>query len=159
MAVVGLGLAGWALTAPAPPRAERSSLRAACRAMAGRPVALAFWLAMLPSLYSGALVVLAPLRLDVLGAGGLAIGGVFLVAAIFEGSLSALVGRISDRRGRLLPIRVGLAGAAMLAVLLPVLCSRTLAAVLAHGPRRRGPPKRCGPGQPQFGQAAVPRAR
>ena len=44
----------------------------------------------------------------------------FLVAAVFEGSLSAVMGRISDRRGRLGPIRIGLAGAALLAVLLPL---------------------------------------
>lgn len=38
---------------------------------------------MLPSLYSGTLVVLGPLRLDEVGAGSLAIGGVFLVVAAF----------------------------------------------------------------------------
>ncbi len=133
VAILGLGLAAWALTAPAPPRSERSSLRAVGRAMASRPVATAFWLAMLPSLYSGALVVLAPLRLDELGASRLAIGGVFLVAAVFEGTLSAVLGRVSDRRGRLPPIRVGLCGVAALAVLLPLPGDPLLLAVAVVG--------------------------
>ena len=120
VAILGLGLAGWALTAPAPRRSERSPVRAVARAISSRPVVIAFWLAILPSLYSGALVVLAPLRLDEVGASGLAIGAIFLVAAVFEGSLSAMAGRISDSRGRLAPIRIGLAGAALLGVLLPL---------------------------------------
>lgn len=133
VAVLGLGLAGWALTVPAPSRSERSTLRAVARAMASRPVAVAFWLAILPSLYSGALVVLAPLRLDEVGASSLAVGAVFLVAAMFEGSLSAVVGRISDRRGRLAPIRVGLAGAAALAVVLPLPAEPVLLAAAIVG--------------------------
>ena len=133
VAALALGLAAWALAAPAPARSERSSLRTVARAMASRPVTLAFWLAILPSLYSGALVVLAPLRLDEVGAGSLAVGAVFLVAAVFEGCLSALMGRISDRRGRLAPIRAGLAGAALLAVLLPLPASPLLLAAAVVG--------------------------
>ena len=78
-------------------------------------------------------MVLAPLRLDELGASGLAVGAVFLVAALFEGSLSAVTGRISDRRGRLVPIRVGLAGAALLAVLLPLPGEPVILAVAVVG--------------------------
>jgi len=120
VAVLGAGLAVFALSTPAPPREEHSSLRGVVRSMASRPVAAAFWLAMLPSLYSGTLVVLGPLRLDEVGAGGLAVGGVFLVAALFEGAMSAVVGRISDRRGRRAPIRAGLIAAAVLAIVLPL---------------------------------------
>ena len=61
-----------------------------------------------------------PLRLDDLGASGTAIGAIFLVAAAVEAVVSPVAGRLSDRRGRLAPIRVGLAGAAVMAVLLPL---------------------------------------
>ena len=120
VALLGSGLGIWALAMPAPPPSQRSGLRAVGRAMASRPVVIAFWLALLPSLYSGTLVVLGPLRLDEVGAGSLAIGAGFLVAAAFEGTISAMVGRVSDRRGRLIPIRLGLIGAAVMAVALPL---------------------------------------
>ena len=73
-----------------------------------------------PALFSGAIDVLVPLRLDELGASGLTIGAAFLAAASIEGVLSPVLGRFSDRRGRLLPLRFGLVGAAVMAVLLPL---------------------------------------
>ena len=53
----------------------------------------------------GVLDVLAPLRLDALGASGLAIGATFFVAAGFEAIISPLAGRIADRRGAAYLIR------------------------------------------------------
>jgi MFS family permease len=129
VAVLGAGLAVWALSVEGPPPGRRSRLREVVRAMASRPVAAAFWLAILPSLYSGTLVVLGPLRLDELGASGVAIGGVFLVGALLEGAVSAVVGRVSDRRGRHAPIRAGLIGGAFAAVLLPLPDAALLLAV------------------------------
>ena len=64
--------------------------------------------------------VLAPLRLDDLGASGAAIGAIFLITAAVEAVISPLAGRASDRRGRLAPIRAGLAGAVVMAVLMPL---------------------------------------
>jgi MFS family permease len=64
--------------------------------------------------------VLAPLRLDELGASGAVVGLVFLVLAGFEAAISPVAGRLSDRRGRLAPIRIGLAGAVLAAVLVPL---------------------------------------
>ena len=64
--------------------------------------------------------VLVPLRLDELGASGAAIGAVFLITAAVEAVISPIAGRLSDRHGRLAPIRVGLAGAVVMAVLLPL---------------------------------------
>jgi len=64
--------------------------------------------------------VLAPLRLDGLGASGVAIGLIFLVAAAVEAVLSPFLGRLSDRRGRLVPIRLGLLGAMVTGVLVPL---------------------------------------
>ncbi len=65
----------------------------------------------LPAVASGLLNVLGPLRLHRFGAGAAAIGAVFLVAAVAEGTISPLLGRVSDRRGRLVPLRFGLLAA------------------------------------------------
>jgi predicted MFS family arabinose efflux permease len=77
-----------------------------------REVRSAMWLVVLPSLASGMVSVLGPLRLHHLGADAAAIGGVYLVAAGVEALLTPVVGRFSDRRGRLLPLRAGLTGTA-----------------------------------------------
>ncbi len=81
-------------------------------ALAGRGVLLAMWLVTLPALVAGSLDVLAPLRLHRFGAGAAAVGATFLLAALAEGMISPAAGRLSDRRGRLLPLRLGLALAA-----------------------------------------------
>jgi MFS family permease len=73
-----------------------------------------FWLVALPALASGVINVLVPLHLDELGAGGIAIGAIFLAAAGVEAALAPFVGRFSDRRGRALPILAGLVVAALL---------------------------------------------
>jgi MFS family permease len=74
------------------------------------------WLVMLPAVVSGTLNVLGPLRLHALGAGAAAIGAVFLGAAGAEAVVSPLVGRFSDRRGRMIPLRLGLAATIALLV-------------------------------------------
>ena len=79
-----------------------------------------FWLVMLPAMFSGVINVLGPLRLDEIGATGVMIGAVFLISALLEGSASPMFGRIADRRGRMWPIRLGLATAAVMALLLPL---------------------------------------
>ena len=84
------------------------------------PIAAGFWLTALPAVFSGTINVLAPLRLDALGATGVFVGGVFLVSALLEGAASPWFGRLSDRRGRLWPIRIGLAVAAAMAVWVPI---------------------------------------
>jgi MFS family permease len=70
------------------------------------------WLVALPAVASGLLNVLGPLRLHALGAAAAAIGATYLVAAAIEATLSPVIGRLSDRRGRLLPLRYGLGAAA-----------------------------------------------
>ena len=118
--VLAMALAAWALGTPAEPLAEQATLRELRRGLRSRPIVLAVWLVALPALFSGTLNVLAPLRLDELGASGLAVGAVFLTAAAVEGVMSPLLGRFSDRRGRMLPLRTGLAAGAVAAVLLPL---------------------------------------
>jgi MFS family permease len=84
----------------------------------------------LPALAAGVLNVLVPLRMDELGAAAVAIGATYLVAAGFEAVISPIVGRISDRRGRLVPIRFGLVAGAVLLVTIPIPESALLVAVL-----------------------------
>ncbi len=117
---IGVGLGAWALATPAAPPPPRRPLEAVVRAMASRPVVIAFWLVSLPALLSGVLGVLGPLRLDELGAGGVAIGAIFLAAAAIEAFASRLFGGISDRRGRLALIRVGLLISLLAALVLPL---------------------------------------
>ena len=117
--MIAAGLLAWALREPGgaagdPPRWARSS-----RAILSAPVLVAFWLVALPSVLSGALDVLAPLRLDELGASGIAVGAVFLVAAAVEAVVSPAIGRLSDRRGRMCPIRAGLAASSWRALIRP----------------------------------------
>ena len=79
-----------------------------------RPViAISMWLVALPAVASGVVSVLAPLRLSDLGASALGIGATFLIAAAVEAVVSPAVGNISDRRGRMFPLRIGLAAAAI----------------------------------------------
>ena len=120
VAVLALVLAGWAWLTPGVPPGEPPSLRTVAVALRRPAVVGGIWLFCLPALFAGVLNVLAPLRLDHLGASGVAVGAVFLVAALVEGSLSPVVGRVSDRRGRLVPMRVGLAGGVAAAVILPL---------------------------------------
>lgn len=129
VALVAIGLAAWAWTEPAVPPAEETSLRLLASALRRPAVVAGIWLFLLPALFAGVLEVLAPLRLDELGASGVAIGGVFLVAAGVEAVVSPLAGRASDRRGRLAPIRAGLAAAVAIAVLLPLTGEAVLQAV------------------------------
>jgi len=120
VALVAGGLALWAWTVPGAPRQPSPGLWALGAALRRREVLAAFWLFSIPALYAGVVEVLVPLRLDDLGASGAAIGAIFLVAATVEAVLNPVAGRLSDRRGRLAPIRVGLVGAVVMAVLLPL---------------------------------------
>jgi MFS family permease len=120
VAVGAVGLAAWAWTTPGVPPAPSPGARAVLRALTRRDVLAGFWVFSLPAVFAGALEVLVPLHLDGLGASGAAIGVVFLVAAAVEALISPTAGRLSDRHGRLAPIRAGLAGAVVMAVLLPL---------------------------------------
>jgi MFS family permease len=118
--VVAAGLAAWAWTVPGVEPEESPGVRAMLRAL-GRPaVLIGFWVFTLPALFSGVIEVLVPLRLDDLGVAGATIGVVFLVSAAVEAVVSPIAGRFSDRAGRMAPIRAGLIGAAIMAVLLPL---------------------------------------
>jgi MFS family permease len=76
------------------------------------------WLNMLPAILFGVLLVLTPLALDAAGWGAFAIAGVFFAAGLVEVVLNPLLGRLSDRVGRLVPIRASLAASAVMAAAL-----------------------------------------
>jgi len=78
------------------------------------------WLTALPAVASGVVNVLAPLRLSALGASAIGIGATFLIAAGAEAIVSPAVGNVSDRRGRMFPLRIGLASAAIVLVCFPL---------------------------------------
>jgi MFS family permease len=120
VSVVAIGLAGWASTIPAAAPEPSPGLKALGRALGRGDVLAGFWLFTLPAIFAGVLEVLVPLRLDALGASGALVGAIFLIAAAGEALISPFSGRLSDRRGRFAPIRVGLAGAFVMAVLLPL---------------------------------------
>jgi MFS family permease len=76
------------------------------------------WLNMLPAILFGVLLVLTPLALDSAGWGAFAIAAVFFGAGLVEVVLNPMLGRFSDRVGRLLPIRASLAASAVMAAAL-----------------------------------------
>jgi MFS family permease len=119
VAAASLALVVWAASTPAERPDSPQSLTVLVQALRDPRIRTASWLVVLPALLFGTLGVLAPLRLSHLGYGSLAIGAVFLCAAAVEGVNNVYIGRLSDRRGRMLPLLVGLVGSAAVAVLLP----------------------------------------
>jgi MFS family permease len=112
--VIALVLILLARRLPLTHSASGQGLRQLFGALRWRKIQAGMWLVALPAVASGMINVLGPLRLHRLGATAAAIGATFLVAAGIEALVSPAVGRLSDRRGRLLPVRFGLAGAAVL---------------------------------------------
>jgi MFS family permease len=119
VAVLGTTLALWALRTPPAEAEGTSSPRELLGALRDGRVSAGMWLIAVPGLMFGTIGVLAPLRLDDLGAGAALIGAAFLVAASLETAVSPIVGRVSDRRGRLFPCLLGLSAAAVLMAVFP----------------------------------------
>jgi MFS family permease len=93
---------------PAPSQPEPQGLSAAFASLRDREVAMGLWLTVIAGMGFGVIDVLAPLRLSELGATALLIGATFLASSAVEAGLSPLSGRLSDRRGRLFPLRISL---------------------------------------------------
>ena len=119
VAVVGTVLAAWALSTPPVEPEGTSSPRELAAALRDGRVAGGIWLIAVPGLLFGTIGVLAPLRLDDLGVGAAAIGATWLASALLESAVSPVVGRVSDRRGRLAPSLIGLSLGAALMLLFP----------------------------------------
>jgi MFS family permease len=114
VAVVAFACAGVA-SLPRASAAEAISLAGLSRALRDPRFLGGLWLNTLPAFLFGMLVVLGPLALDAGGWSALAIAVVFFVAGLLEAALGPIVGRVTDRRGRLLPIRVALAASIVVA--------------------------------------------
>jgi predicted MFS family arabinose efflux permease len=119
-AVAGTALMAAAFFVPGTPAPEPQGLRAAWPAIRDRQVNTGMWLTLLAGTAFGVLDVLAPLRLSQLGCTAVVIGATFLGAAAIESALSPLAGRLSDRRGALVPIRISLAVSVVVSLLAPV---------------------------------------
>jgi MFS family permease len=117
--VASVALALWALGTEAPAPAQAQPLRVLFGAMRHREILLGFWLVALPALFFGTVAVLAPLKLEELGFTAAAIGALWLVTAALEAIANPVVGRISDRVGRVPPMRVSVFAGGIVAVLLP----------------------------------------
>jgi MFS family permease len=122
-AVAGTVLMAAAFVVPAPHASAPQGLSAAWPAMRDSQVFAGMWLTLLAGLGFGVVDVLAPLRLSRLGAAAALIGATFLAAAAIEAGIAPLAGRLSDRRGALLPIRLALAAAAAVSLVIPLLPS------------------------------------
>ena len=131
LAVAGLagGLAFWALRTPAV-AAQRQPLRVLRRAVREPVIVAALWLMVLPALLLGVLAVLVPLELDGAGWSATAIAAVFIGSAALEMIVAPLLGRFSDRRGRLLPLRMALTGSIAVTLALALADLPALVAVL-----------------------------
>jgi MFS family permease len=109
VAVLAVALAAWALQTPSI-EADSQSPRVLAAAVRNPVMLGAMWLMVLPALLFGVVAVLVPLELGRAGWSAAAIAAAFIAAAAVEMVVAPLLGRFSDRRGRLLPVRFALTG-------------------------------------------------
>jgi MFS family permease len=137
VSILGFALAAWVFVTPgvaAQPQAAIELVRRADRRLLG-----GMWLLVLPALLFGVVAVLVPLKLHDEGWGGVAIGAIFLVTAGVEVALNPLLGRFTDRRGWLLPVRVTLAASVLVSLAFawadaaPLVAALVVVAGVAYG--------------------------
>jgi MFS family permease len=107
--VIALALAYVASRFPDTVVRENQPLREVVRCMVDRPLVEAAVFVSSPSLMFGAIDVLLPLRVHVLGGGGGVIAIGFIGGAAIESVLAPVAGRMSDRVGRRAPYVLGMA--------------------------------------------------
>jgi MFS family permease len=129
-AVAGAGLMVLAYLVPGPRKSAPQGLSAAWPALRDSQVSTGMWLTTLAGLGLGVVDVLVPLRLNSLGASAVVIGATFLATAAIEAGLAPLAGRLSDRRGALMPVRLALLGTIVVSLLAPVLTPAALLVAL-----------------------------
>ena len=127
--VVALALAYLASRVPDTVVRENQPLRQVVACLVDRPLVEAAIFVSSPSLMFGAIDVLLPLRINVLGGGHALIAAGFIGGAAIESVLAPLAGRMSDRVGRRAPYVLGMAICAGAMVLFGV--AGSLAVVIA----------------------------
>lgn len=132
VAAVTAVLCGVAALFP-PSRTETHHPGAVGRALRDHGFVAAVWLTLVPALFFGLLDVLVPLSLDDAGWGTIAIAATFVTAGLIEVALAPVVGGISDRRGRLYPIRGALVLLAGIALAFALVTPAALVALLVVG--------------------------
>jgi MFS family permease len=133
VAALGVVLAVCAARMPAPRPQVRQPLRLIGSSLRRSNVLSGVWLIALASLLFGCLAVLGPLSLDAVGVGALGMTVFWVVSAALGAAQSPLLGRWSDRRGRLEPVRAGLVVSIAVSLTIPLADSRAtlIALVLA----------------------------
>jgi len=121
--VLTLAFAGGATLARSAP-VQQATLAGLKRALLDARFLGGLWLNMLPAMLFGLLIVLSPLALDDAGWSTFAIAGVFFASGLVEVVLNPYLGRVSDRVGRLMPIRVALTASVIVAVTLAAVPDR-----------------------------------
>ncbi|HEY5873631.1 MAG TPA: MFS transporter, partial [Gaiellaceae bacterium] len=109
---------------------ETASLAGLRRAFRDQRFLGGLWLNMLPAMLFGLLIVLTPLALDDAGWSTFAIAAVFFGSGLVEVVLNPLLGRYSDRVGRLLPIRAALTASVVVALALAASSEAAIIALL-----------------------------
>jgi MFS family permease len=118
---LAVGLVVLAATTPAATPQERQPVSMLVHALArNRTIQTGVWLCLVPALLFGTLSVLAPLRLSDLGWGAAAVGATYFVSAAFEAGWAPILGRLSDRYGRMPPLLAALLASALVCLLLPL---------------------------------------
>jgi predicted MFS family arabinose efflux permease len=118
-ALLAVALGVWAFLTDEPPPSKPQPLAIFIRALRNRRIALGVWFVILPALLFGTMGVLAPLRLEELGFTAIAIGTLWLCTAALEATANPIVGRITDRVGRIRPMMVLALCSAIAAAALP----------------------------------------
>jgi predicted MFS family arabinose efflux permease len=106
VACIGLALAAWAAMTPSHHEPSGQPVSMLFAALTKPRMLAGVWLVALPSISFGMLGVLAPLRLHALGLSAVAISAVWIVVIAVEATTTPAVGYVSDRRGRIWPLRL-----------------------------------------------------
>jgi MFS family permease len=118
--VITAGLAIAATRVPDRSPEDPNSLGEVAATIASGRVMRATWYLAAPSLMFGVFGVLAPLRIHSLGGGAGLVAVAFAGAAALEAVMAPLIGRFSDRAGRLRPYAAGLVLSAATIAVVPV---------------------------------------
>jgi MFS family permease len=124
VACLGFVLAVAAAATPSLYPARRQPISLLFRALGSGRMLASIWFVCVPAFAFGTMNVLGPLRLHVLGLGAVAIGAVWLFGAGLEAVAAPFIGHVSDRHGRLLPLRSGLIASGVFFALFPLLDAR-----------------------------------